>query len=207
MLRNNYNCAHGTAMWTSSSQSIDKQTLKYFVNDGSHIMTCGDVIGSWQHDAKFRKFFSANLREAPFDAFFWETPPMTVRNLDRSFEFVLTQSETLSRVKADPSPFSTHFSSRQSEAVLTFPNLGGDAMLVVPAPVAEMTCYTHLARFLRYAPDPQVDLFWQKVGTAMQQRLSNPPTWLSTAGLGVSWLHLRLDSRPKYYRHVAYKEG
>ncbi|MGI9175867.1 MAG: DUF6940 family protein [Rhodothermales bacterium] len=26
--------------------------------------------------------------------------------------------------------------------------------------------------------------------------------WLSTAGGGVSWLHVRLDSRPKYYAAV-----
>ena len=35
----------------------------------------------------------------------------------------------------------------------------------------------------------------------MQQRVSASPLWLSTAGMGVSWLHLRLDSRPKNYRH------
>jgi hypothetical protein len=38
----------------------------------------------------------------------------------------------------------------------------------------------------------------------MQQRVSASPLWLSTAGMGVSWLHLRLDSRPKYYRHRSY---
>ena len=30
------------------------------------------------------------------------------------------------------------------------------------------------------------------------------PTWLSTAGMGVSWLHVRLDSQPKYYGFAAY---
>ena len=78
-------------------------------------------------------------------------------------------------------------------------------MLVVPAPVAEESCYTHLARFLRDAPRLQVDAFWRSAGLAMQDRISSAPTWLSTAGLGVSWLHLRLDSRPKYYRHQPYR--
>ena len=32
------------------------------------------------------------------------------------------------------------------------------------------------------------------------------PTWLSTEGSGVPWLHVRLDSRPKYYHHAAYAE-
>ena len=60
-------------------------------------------------------------------------------------------------------------------------------------------------RFLRDAPKTQVDAFWRSVGRAMHDRVSSTPTWLSTAGMGVSWLHLRLDSRPKYYRHEPYK--
>jgi hypothetical protein len=28
--------------------------------------------------------------------------------------------------------------------------------------------------------------------------------WLSTSGLGVAWLHIRLDSTPKYYQHQPY---
>lgn len=31
------------------------------------------------------------------------------------------------------------------------------------------------------------------------------PIWLSTSGLGVYWLHVRLDTRPKYYNHDEYK--
>jgi hypothetical protein len=29
--------------------------------------------------------------------------------------------------------------------------------------------------------------------------------WLSTAGAGVPWLHVRLDDAPKYYGHAAYR--
>lgn len=32
------------------------------------------------------------------------------------------------------------------------------------------------------------------------------PLWVSTSGLGVSWLHVRLDSRPKYYTYAPYKQ-
>jgi uncharacterized protein DUF6940 len=31
--------------------------------------------------------------------------------------------------------------------------------------------------------------------------------WVSTAGMGVPWLHVRLDTRPTYYRHAAYRAG
>jgi hypothetical protein len=120
------------------------------------------------------------------------------------FEFVLVES-ALSQLRPDPSSFASHFSSSSSEDVLTFPNLGGDAILVVPRPLSDHRCYTHLAQFLRDAPSSQVDALWRGAGLAMQDRISSTPIWLSTAGMGVSWLHLRLDSRPKYYRYEPYK--
>jgi hypothetical protein len=32
----------------------------------------------------------------------------------------------------------------------------------------------------------------------MSRRVNMKPVWLSTAGAGVPWLHVRLDDRPKY---------
>ena len=187
-----------------SSQSNRRQTTKVALSDDSRVLSYGEVIDLWRHSDKFREFFAASIAQCSFDSFFWETPSVTEQSLIRPFEFVLVAG-SLSRLKPDPSPFAPHFSSRRSEEVLTFPNLGGDAILVVPAPLADEGCYTHLAQFLRSAPRSQVDAFWRITGLAMQERVSSAPTWLSTAGMGVSWLHLRLDSRPKYYRYEPYK--
>lgn len=192
-------------MWQSHLHQISSQTTRTNLTDGSSALSFRQTIDLWQTSEEFRKFFTAAIAESSFDAFFWETPPVTTGTADRPFEFVLVASASLSRLTPDPSPFQTHFSSRRSDPVLTFPNLGGDAVLVVPAPLADEQCYTHLARFLRGAPWTQVDAFWRCVGYAMHGRMSGAPTWLSTAGMGVSWLHLRLDSRPKYYRHEPYK--
>jgi hypothetical protein len=192
-------------MWSPHSHQIDPQTTKITLRGDSGDLSFREVIGLWRDSDKFREFFTAVLSQCPFDAFFWETPSVTRQTLGRSFDFVLVEGESLSRLNPDPSPFRSQFASRQSEVVLTFPNLGGDAILVVPAPLADESCYTHLARFLRTAPSSQVDAFWRSTGLAMQDHISNAPTWLSTAGMGVAWLHLRLDSRPKYYRHEPYK--
>ncbi|HZO84316.1 MAG TPA: hypothetical protein VFC26_03835 [Verrucomicrobiae bacterium] len=192
-------------MWTSHFHPIDPRTTKATVSDDSRVLSFRQVVELWQASGEFRKFFTAVITQCSFDAFFWETPPVTERTFDRSFDFVLVESASLSRLTPDPSPFKSHFASRHSEAVLTFPNLGGDAILVVPTPMADEACYTHLARFLRDAPASQVDAFWRTAGLAMQDRVSHRPTWLSTAGMGVSWLHLRLDSRPKYYRYEPYR--
>lgn len=192
-------------MWQSHSQQISSQVIRTTLTDNSSAISFRQVIDLWQTNKAFRKFFTAAITASSFDAFFWETPPVTNKTVERPFEFVLVASSSLSHLTPDPSLFLTHFSFQRSGPVLTFPNLGGDAILVVPAPLADEQCYTHLARFLRNAPWTQVDVFWQCVGCAMRDTVSNAPTWLSTAGMGVSWLHLRLDSRPKYYRYEPYK--
>ncbi len=192
-------------MWTTRLNQIDGHTTAVAVSDASGALSYGEAIDLWRENAGFRTWFAMTLKQSTFEAFFWETPPVTSQTLGRPFEFVLVESSALARSKPDPSPFQSQFAARGGDEVLTFPNLGGDAILVVPAPVAEAGCYTHLAQFLRHAPESQVDTLWHRTGQAMHDRVTNRPTWLSTAGLGVSWLHLRLDTRPKYYRHAPFK--
>jgi hypothetical protein len=161
------------------------------------------VIRAWQNDPAFRQEFNALLAELPFTAFRWETPPVTEATLARPFEFVVLDSPSLSR-PADPEAFAEHFQDG-GEDVVAFPNLGGDAILIVPRPTNTPGAYTHLADFVRNAPEWQRDALWRTVGEAMTRRVSKKPVWLSTAGAGVAWLHLRLDDRPKYYGHEPYR--
>jgi hypothetical protein len=60
--------------------------------------------------------------------------------------------------------------------------------------------------FHRSAPHSQQHAFWIAVVQAVQARLGSQPLWLNTAGGGVDWLHMRLDGRPKYYRHLPWRE-
>ena len=102
--------------------------------------------------------------------------------------------------------FREHFArDEDGDGVVAFDNLGGDATLVVPCPLASPDAYAHLAAFVRKAPAPQVHALFRRVAEESLARLSARPLWLSTAGMGVYWLHVRLDARPKYYRHAPYK--
>jgi hypothetical protein len=58
--------------------------------------------------------------------------------------------------------------------------------------------------FLRKGSKDQVRALWRVTADTMLDQISDTPIWLSTAGLGVIWLHLRLDSRPKYYSYRTY---
>lgn len=161
-----------------------------------------DVARLWQESERFRTAFVEHLRAAPYAVYRWETPPVTTGTFDRPFEWVLVDAPGIDR-PADPRPFREHFGP-EAGAVVQFENLGGDAWLVVPTPRGAPSAYPHLAAFVRHAPDTQVHALWQAVGEAVEQRVREEPLWLSTAGGGVAWLHVRLDDQPKYYAYLPF---
>ena len=192
-------------MW--SAKVIDtgrEDVLRFAVVRDAASATYSGVVESWRSDTNFREWFSALLAGVSFNAFRWETPPVTTMTVSRPFEFVLLNSPGLAR-KPDPSAFEKHFSGQPVSEVLSFPNLGTDAIMIVPRPIASPSAYGHVAAFVRHAPGSQKHALWKAVGDAMARRISAKPVWLSTAGGGVSWLHVRLDDRPKYYGFAPYR--
>lgn len=195
-------------MWEAGTVILHAgQIRKFHILEHGERLRYLDVMGLWRSDKTFRAFFMSLLAEAPYPAYFWETPAVTATSLEQPFEFVLVDSPGLAAVKPDPSAFGQYFESAASnEEVVAFPNLGNDAYLIAPCPRAPLSAYPHLAAFIREAPERQKHALWQGVGKALERRLDGRPLWLSTAGLGVYWLHLRLDSRPKYYSFQSYRK-
>ena len=194
-------------MWGFRSEELPGGRGRRFAVDlGVRPATFADVLRGWQGDAAFRALFNAQLAGAPFSAFRWETPPVSTSTATRPFEFVLLDSPGLAP-HPDAEAFAEHFAGAPAGGVVAFPNLGGDAILVVPCPLAAPSAYGHLAAFVREAPEAQRDTLWQSVGAAMARRVGARPVWLSTAGAGVSWLHVRLDDWPKYYGFGPYRQG
>lgn len=191
-------------MWTVQSEKLADLGLRFTFHLDSRPAPFAQVLHGLQSDARFRSQFNSILADCPFTAFRWETPPVTASTLTRSFEFVLLDSPGLAR-RPDPDAFADYFDDAEA-GVAVFPNLGGDAILVVPSRLAAPSAYGHLAAFVRNAPETQRHVLWQCVGEAMTRRVGPKPVWLSTAGAGVSWLHVRLDDRPKYYGHEPYRE-
>jgi hypothetical protein len=179
-------------------------TLQFQINKQDELLSFAHVIQLWQNSAPFRSYFNALLAEIPFEAFYWEVAPMTKTQTSLPFEFVVINSAPLRHIIPDQTAFQEYF--EEGKATVDFLNLGKDAHLLVPTPIGDVGCYAHLAQFVRHAPAAQQDEFWKTVGELYSEGLNDQPLWLSTAGLGVSWLHLRLDSRPKYYRYEGYKK-
>ena len=162
------------------------------------------MLVAWREGGAACRAFIDELRAVPHDAYLWETPPIRASTVDRPFEYQCIDAPTLARVRPMDTAFAEHW---QGTAVVTFANLGRDATLVVPEPLGPAKHYTHLAAFVRHAPEDQVLALWRAVGEAAQARLSERPVWISTSGLGIYWLHVRLDDRPKYYAHAPYRSS
>ncbi|HJL19430.1 MAG TPA: hypothetical protein RMH99_27435 [Sandaracinaceae bacterium LLY-WYZ-13_1] len=166
------------------------------------------VASGWSSDPALADLFVEALAAAPLAAFFWETVPSAGPRRDRPFEQVLLDSPALARMRVDPAPFREPL-ARATSDVHAFDNLGGDARLVVPTSPRDgpLDAYAHLAAFVRGAPAARARRLFAHVGTELVARwdASEAPVWVSTSGLGVAWVHVRLDARPKYVTHAPYR--
>mmetsp|Transcript_21770 Transcript_21770/g.32028 ORF Transcript_21770/g.32028 Transcript_21770/m.32028 type:complete len:156 (-) Transcript_21770:1774-2241(-) len=134
----------------------------------------------------------------------------------RQFEFVLVNSPSLftfAEGNPDPFTFKEHLQCTPLNAPgCVFPNLRNDALLVAPRPLIDIDgstysdgIYSHLAAFVRDGPPLQVNEFWRLVASEYLKVLKERQVWLSTAGGGVAWLHVRLGKRPKYFRYDEFR--
>ncbi len=175
------------------------------VRDGD-ALTFGTLLELLADDAAVTGWFGELLAAAEPEAFFLELPALDRHSLGRPAEFVVIAAPALAGAAPDPRPFADRFAACGNQPVIAFQNLGGDALLIVPTPQGPLSAYPHLARFLRDAAKDQVRALWQTAARTVRDSLDDRPRWLSTSGLGVTWLHLRLDTRPKYYQYRPYKD-
>ena len=191
---------HNTHHVSSISDTIDGRLLMF-----------SDVIWLMEHDSAFCRFFSKVLRDSPFEHFFWECPAVNAISVGNTlYEHVTVEASGFSA--ASPKNFEAHFT--RTDAVVFFQNLGRDAMLVCPCPMEpqDNKHFGHLAAFVRAPRSREMQelqiKMWMTVGRTLREYLhtrGRESIWLNTEGLGVPWVHVRLDHRPKYYHHDAYR--
>ncbi|MGH1433915.1 MAG: DUF6940 family protein [Lewinella sp.] len=181
---------------------LDDSVYLYQISDKNGRLSFAKVINYWQTSPDFRQFYNRLLAESPFDAYFWEHPPLSKGLLNQDYEFVLVNSPALAHVKASTKPFSAFFDTHKM--VVDFPNLRGDAHLLVPCPIQEAQ-FPHLAAFCRTATIAHTHQYWQALGHLLATQVTDEKRWLSTSGLGVYWVHIRWDKRPKYYTFRKYR--
>ncbi|MCI5082094.1 MAG: hypothetical protein MRY78_10385 [Saprospiraceae bacterium] len=177
--------------------------LTYHCHENGQAVSIDYFWSTLQTDATLMQAFRACLQSIPFPAYFWETPPATLALLSQNMEFTVLPSSYLAQAQPNFSAFAEHFESDDDALAKVFPNLGGDALLVVPRKGPQD--YPHLSTFVQTSSDKAFSFFWRLAANTFLAAIPEGPRWLSTSGLGVPWLHLRIDQRPKYYHYRPYK--
>ena len=96
-------------MWQAQIEPLaDGRSLQFSLQHNQAPAKYLAVLNGWQTDASFRSFFNELLANCPFDAFRWETPPVTITTIEQPFTFVLLDRPQLAR-PADRHAFAQHF--------------------------------------------------------------------------------------------------
>ncbi|RHZ36563.1 DUF6940 family protein [endosymbiont GvMRE of Glomus versiforme] len=192
-----------------SITTINNNTIKYqFTKSDNSKLTQKDFINllkeGGQEITEALKHANSQLKSA----YFWECPPITKNTLNKPFECVVIKSKSLDGITPNHSPFQKHINDKKN----SFTSNSGN-ILIIPLPEKnennEELDYKNLTSFIQNVPDTseQKQTFWQEVAHQLEANLeSNNPRWLSTHGLGISWLHVRIDKQPIYYSWNEYKQ-
>lgn len=131
------------------------------------------------------------------DNFFWETSPFLDNASNYIEHFVINKS--LNKLKQNYTPFIEYINKSNDKNVISFYNKSKDAILVIPIPRKNKN-FTTLKDFIDNASKTQQILFWKEVAKqTLKFFKKNKIVYVSTHGLGVHYLHVRIESTPKYY--------
>lgn len=186
------------------SEVIESGVTHYHLYLEDQPLTHRQVHQLWLEEDSFALFYSKLILDAGYSGFCWETPAIRLKNLDEIHEFVVIQSNAHSNIIQNWGAFTEHFQSKK--LATSFMNLGKNGRMVSPVPDTSFNGAS-IASFLKTASDKRLIALWRLVGKEVLGSITHSPIWLSTAGLGVSWLHIRIDTRPKYYRYMPYRES
>jgi len=159
-----------------------------------------------EKDWKFCKTLKKAILSTKFPTLFLNCPPLTSINLGEVFEMALMDAKNLSAIKTDAHTFAEYF-KKEKDLAVSFHNLGGDALMVCPTPLKDhnIEIYSSLEPFIRCSPMKQQVEFWGKVGSGLNLLKAKRTVWLNTAGGKVHYIHMRMDSRPKYYHYDKFR--
>ena len=151
-----------------------------------------DVIHGWKEGKTLQ--YHTQITKSNF---FWETSPIIT--LDSLFQQKFVDAnKLLDDKKQNFTPFKKYIHESTNKYVVSFLNLSGDTLLIVPMPRRGKN-YSTLKAFIDNASQIQQQQFWKRVANEILNKLYLAPLWVSTHGISVPYFHLRICTQPKYY--------
>lgn len=151
-------------------------------------------------DIHFMSLFIDSFHRTKFKTFFWECSPVSASNA-QSDAFVYVILRTSIPLTQDFTAFQEHHPPTSRREIISFDSKSGGTILVVPTPSYQRNQrqMSSLGPYLRDPQNTPIRLF-QHVAKIILHTLATTKNmiWLNTHGLGVPWLHIRIDFFPKY---------
>lgn len=153
----------------------------------------------------FHNYLKDEVLKTGYKAVYLEFPKLNTKNLNNKFECVIL--EAIELINSNPNPQA--FGISCSDLVICTRNKSKDAELIIPN-LNSSNNYAHLFLFLdpENCQPPENNLyyyFWKSAAIVIKEQINcNKNIWISTSGLGIPWLHLRISEIPKYYRFQKY---
>lgn len=138
---------------------------------------------------------------------FFECVPVSSDTVEEMpFECAIITTPQFDYCLENPKPFKDYL--KKGSAVAVFQNRRHDATLICPIHRdGDRGPFGHLTEFLDNASAHQHQVFWARVGETYLEIVrgrGSYPTYLSTSGTGVAYLHMRIDRTPKYFHYTPY---
>ena len=161
--------------------------------------TWGEVLNEWRHgnylDIKNKNLEKYMIFFKPFN------------NKNSSFEYELIPEDELPDDQ-DFTPYIDHLTNLpKSKHSVSFMNLTNNIMLIVPKPVKNKN-FSHINNFTQNASETHKKSLYRNIAINLENVLNDlKPTeyvYLSTHGLGVPYLHYRIEITPQYFNQTSF---
>lgn len=186
-------------MFSFQKIKIENNLFQFFFMENNNILLWKNVINLWKNHL-FIDFFTEAILSCNMDNFFWECPSISLLNINtQPFTCFIIKCNAVIKT-ANKKAFEEYFNT--SKRIVHFYNKDKSALLIVPKHLNNYPekAYINISNFLKYSPKYQLYQLFNEISKDLCIELKNNKCiWLNTHGLGVYWLHIRLDTYPKYY--------
>ena len=152
-------------------------------------MKWSQILNDWENGNYF--MYPQNITQK----FQWNTSVIKNQNSDFKEDFQENPDLPLFQ---DMTSYKQYINNSNNKYVVSFPNLSGDTILVIPMPRANKN-YSTIKDFTDNSSKLQKKNFWKEASKIIREETKkHKHIWVSAHGLGVSYFHLRICQKPKY---------
>ena len=185
--------------YTYSIFEFNKSVIFYGFFENNIPISFGDAMKLLNMNKSFRSLVAEAFKRVPFKHYmFGFTKINSEADKRNPFKIFFKNSPEFKNITADPEPFLQYFQDSKKKWT-KFLNIGRDTLLLVPCPPKAQPNYEYYKSIGDYVENHSSKDFEEVLKNIgyIASRLK-APMYINTHGFGVHWLHIRIDTKPKY---------